>query len=87
MSYRPDHATSWFRSAEGRRYLRRFGALIALKIILLTALYFVFIAPQPRADTSPERVFDAIGGAHAASAAQTPASQSSSHPTQGEPTP
>lgn len=68
MSCRPDTTSSWFRSFEGRRYLRHFGGLIALKIVLLAILYFIFIAPQPRADTSPDRVFDAVRGAHGASA-------------------
>ena len=43
-----------------------------LKIVLLTALYFVFVAQQPRADTSPDRVFDAIRGAPAAAAPTSP---------------
>ena len=75
MSYRPHAAASWFRSSEGRRYLRHFGALIALKIALLTILYFIFIAPQPHADTAPDRVYDAIRGTSAVPAAsdtQTP---------------
>jgi hypothetical protein len=75
---RPAPASSWFRSVEGRRYGRHFLGLIALKIVLLTALYFVFIAQQPRADTSPDRVFDAIRGAPAAAPANPPDSQSRS---------
>ena len=62
MSCRPDTTPSWFRSFEGRRYIRHFGGLVVLKIVLLTILYFIFIAPQPRADTSPDRVFDAVRG-------------------------
>lgn len=79
----PDPASSWFRSAEGRRYLRHFGGLIVLKIVLLTVLYFVFIAPQPRADTSPGHVFDAVRGTRAAPATANPptASQPQSEPT------
>lgn len=73
----PDSAPSWFRSAEGRRYGRHFLGLIALKIVLLAALYFVFIARQPRADTSPDHVYDAIRGVPAAAA---PASQPDSQP-------
>ena len=72
MSCRPDSTSSWFRSFEGRRYLRHFGGLIALKIVLLTILYFIFIAPQPRADTSPDHVFDAVRGTHSAPAAAIP---------------
>ena len=71
----PDHASSWFRSTEGRRYLRHFGGLIALKITLLAILYFVFIAPQPRADTSPDHVFDAVRGAHDTTAVSQPRSE------------
>jgi len=71
----PDHASSWFRSGEGRRYLRHFGGLIALKITLLAILYFVFVAPQPRADTSPDRVFDAVRGAHDTTAVSQPRSE------------
>jgi len=87
MSCRRNPATPWFRSAEGRRYLRHFGGLIALKIVLLAVLYFVFIAPQPRADTSPDRVFDAVHGAPRASAAPAAAGGPANHPTQREPTP
>ena len=47
------HAGLWFRSAAGRRYGRDFAFLILVKIVLLMILYFVFVAPQPRADTSP----------------------------------
>ncbi|MBS0583202.1 MAG: hypothetical protein JSS42_08890 [Proteobacteria bacterium] len=82
----PDRASSWFRSVEGRRYGRHFFWLIALKIGLLAALYFVFIARQPRADTSPERVYDAIRGAPAAAAARAPADQPDRQPPR-EPTP
>jgi hypothetical protein len=46
-------ADSWFRSPAGRRYGRHFAWLIAAKIVLLSLLYFVFIAPQSRVDTSP----------------------------------
>lgn len=82
----PDPAPSWFRSVEGRRYGRHFLWLIALKIALLVALYFIFIARQPRADTSPERVYDAIRGAPAAIATRAPAGQPERQPPR-EPTP
>ena len=87
MSYRSNHAVSWFRSIEGRRYLRHFGGLIVLKIVLLAVLYFVFIAPQPRADASPDRVFDAMRGAPAAGSAPAPAGHSAATQPQREPTP
>jgi hypothetical protein len=52
QSDRSAYAQSWFRSPGGRRYGRDFAFLILAKIILLTILYFVFVAPQPHADTS-----------------------------------
>ncbi len=59
---------SWFRSPAGRRYGRDFAILIALKIVLLGVLYFVFVAPQSRVDTSPaavgERIFDTAAAPH-----------------------
>lgn len=79
MSCRPATTSSWFRSAEGRRYLRHFGALIALKIALLAVLYFAVIAPQPRADTAPDHVYDAVRGVPA-SATPTTASPSPREP-------
>jgi len=85
MSCRPNPTSSWFRSPEGRRYIRHFGALIVLKIALLATLYFVFIAPQPRANTAPDRVYDAIRGAPAA--ATVPAAPPSDSTTPREPTP
>jgi|GEM_PF-5933528 len=51
---------SWFRTPAGRLYYRHFGTLLAAKLALLLILYFVFIAPQPRADTSPAAVFSAL---------------------------
>jgi hypothetical protein len=51
---------SWFRTPAGRLYYQHFGALLAAKLALLLILYFVFIAPQPRADTSPTAVFSAL---------------------------
>jgi hypothetical protein len=45
--------TSWFATRGGRRYGIELGLLLLAKLALLTALYFLFIAPQPRADTSP----------------------------------
>jgi len=84
MSCRPNPTSSWFRSPEGRRYIRHFGMLIVLKIALLAILYFVFIAPQPRASTAPDRVYDAIRGAPTAT---VPAAPPSDSPTPREPTP
>jgi hypothetical protein len=48
------HPASWFRSAEGRRYFLALGGIIVIKIVLLLALFYCFIAPQPRPDSSPE---------------------------------
>ena len=47
---------SWFRTAEGRRYFLALAGIVALKIVLLLALYYSLIAPQPRADRSPDAV-------------------------------
>jgi hypothetical protein len=44
----------WFRTGEGRRYGRDIALIVALKLVLLTILYFLFIAPQPRADASAD---------------------------------
>jgi hypothetical protein len=49
-------ATSWFATRAGRRYGVELGLLLLAKLALLTVLYFLFIAPQPRADTSPGAV-------------------------------
>jgi hypothetical protein len=76
-----DHAPSWFRSTEGRRYGRHFGALIAIKIVLLALLYYVFIASPRHTDTSPGHVYDAIRGAQASANSNTP------NPPQSEATP
>ncbi|MEP6940359.1 MAG: hypothetical protein ABI846_11395 [Rudaea sp.] len=49
-------ADAWFHSVDGRRYKRHFGWLIVAKAVLLATLYFLCIAPQTRADTSPDAV-------------------------------
>ena len=49
-------ATSWFATRTGRRYGIELGFLLLAKLVLLIALYFLFIAPQPRTDTSPGAV-------------------------------
>ena len=43
---------SWFRSAAGLRFAIEIGLVVAAKLALLSLLYFAFVAPQPRADTS-----------------------------------
>jgi hypothetical protein len=43
---------SWFRSAAGLRFGAEIGLILAAKLALLALLYFAFVAPQPRADTS-----------------------------------
>ncbi|HEX6833400.1 MAG TPA: hypothetical protein VF132_07700 [Rudaea sp.] len=45
---------TWFHSDQGRRYGRDIALIVALKIVLLTALYFFFVAPQPRADAGAD---------------------------------
>lgn len=54
------YPASWFHTHAGRLYYRHFAALLAAKLVLLLILYFVFIAPQPRADTSPGAVFSVL---------------------------
>jgi hypothetical protein len=49
-------ATSWFATRAGRRYGIELGLLLFAKLILLVALYFLLIAPQPRTNTSPDAV-------------------------------
>lgn len=67
----PASAGSWFRSAAGRRYKIHFAWLIVAKAVLLAALYFIFIAPQTRADTSAEAVRNRIVPAAVAAPAET----------------
>jgi hypothetical protein len=62
--------TSWFRGLAGRRYGRQLFWVVVIKLVALTLLYFVFIAPQPRTDLSPgamqQHLFDA-DSAHSSS--------------------
>jgi hypothetical protein len=44
---------SWFRSAAGLRFGIEVGVIVLAKFVVLVLLYVIFIAPQPRADTSP----------------------------------
>ena len=53
MSAARSSAGSWFRTAEGRRYGIEIALVVGAKILLLCALYVLFIAPQLRVDTSP----------------------------------
>ena len=48
--------SSWFRSRGGRRFGLEFAAIVGLKLVALTLLWFVCIRPQPRADTAPAAV-------------------------------
>jgi hypothetical protein len=43
---------SWFRSAAGLRFGVEVGVIVLAKFAVLVLLYLVFVAPQPRADTS-----------------------------------
>ncbi len=45
---------SWFRTRDGRAYLFGLGAIVALKIALLAALYLAVVAPQPRVPRTPD---------------------------------
>ena len=56
MLYPAHKATSWFATRAGRRYGAELALLLLAKLVLLAALYFLFIAPQPRTDTSPDAV-------------------------------
>jgi hypothetical protein len=64
---------SWFRSAAGLRYGIEIAVIVLAKLAILVLLYLVFIAPQPRADTSPASVrahmLATSGGSEAESAA------------------
>ncbi|GAA0716189.1 cytochrome oxidase putative small subunit CydP [Dokdonella soli] len=52
MPNRPS-ASSWFRSRGGRRFGIEFTAIIVVKLILLTLIWFVCFRPHPRPDTRP----------------------------------
>jgi len=43
---------SWFCGADGRRYGLEIVVVVGAKILLLYALYVLFVAPQARVDTS-----------------------------------
>jgi len=62
---------SWFATRSGRRYGIELAALLLAKLGLLAALYFLFIAPQPRADTSPAAVQRHLLDANTAATART----------------
>ena len=47
---------SWFRTRGGRRFGIEFALIIAGKLILLTALWFICFRPHPRPDTSPAAI-------------------------------
>ncbi len=49
----PQRASSWFSTRTGRRYNLELALIVLAKLALLALLYFLFIAPQPRADTTP----------------------------------
>ena len=53
-------AGAWFRTTDGRRFKTHFAWLLAAKAVLLAVLYFICIAPQARADTSPAAVRERI---------------------------
>ena len=44
---------SWFRSRGGRRFGVEFAAVIVIKLIALTLLWFICFRPHPRPDTAP----------------------------------
>jgi hypothetical protein len=52
----PESQEVWFRTREGRRYGREIAAIVIVKLLLLCALWFVFINPWPRPATPPAGV-------------------------------
>jgi len=44
---------SWFRTAAGLRFGVEIAVIVLAKLVVLVLLYFIFVAPQPHADTSP----------------------------------
>ena len=71
MSAERHNPASWFATRAGRRYGIELAVLLLAKFALLAALYFLFIAPQPRADTSPGAVQRHMLDAASAATAQT----------------
>ena len=47
---------SWFRTRGGRRFGIEFALIVAIKLVLLTLLWFVCFRPHPRPDTSPAAI-------------------------------
>ena len=45
-----------FSDIVGRRYFLEIALIFAAKIVALTLIYFALVAPQPRADTSPDAI-------------------------------
>jgi hypothetical protein len=64
---------SWFRSPAGLRFGVEVGAIVLAKIVVLILLYVVFIAPQPRTDTSPASVRAHVLAAGGGNASTEPA--------------
>jgi len=56
MHTRLHRTGSWLATPAGRRYTLELALVVLAKLVALTILYFAFIAPQPRADTSPAAV-------------------------------
>jgi hypothetical protein len=51
-----DTGKSWFRTRGGRRFGLEFALIIVVKLILLTALWWICFRPHPRPDTSPAAI-------------------------------
>lgn len=64
---------SWFRSAAGLRFAVEIGLIVAAKLALIAVLYFAFVAPQPRADTSAAAMRAHVLPASSAADARAPA--------------
>jgi hypothetical protein len=76
---------SWFRSRAGRRYGRDFAWLIAAKVVLLALLYFIFVAPQSRVDTSPAAIRARLTPSAERTAENHPATDPGRNPAQNSP--
>ena len=48
--------SSWFRTRGGRRFGIEFALIIVVKLLLLTAIWWICFRPHPRPDTSPAAI-------------------------------
>ncbi len=69
---RTNRDRSWFRTNGGHRYGIELGLVVVAKLLALTILYLVFIAPQPHADASSAAVQRHLLGMPSANKPVTP---------------